>query len=231
MIIVLALMLAIAAPSTVSRAATNGVIQSVCTFSHTLLYITVSATGVTADTAGGDQIGVLADSHIAWGTIPADGQTHSFTFIIPLTDADPANTVTVSAGSGDGNQNVTGTPFAGGGNYPISQCSGFLSGVPTGFVLRTLLCTTSIYAEPGATPLDATVFVGQTWFVSPLYVVDHSGNHWTEIFDGGPFDGYIPTQCVFFGSGATNALTNPTTPANPPSSGPNSPIIQFTNPF
>ncbi len=225
MIMFLALVMVVAAPTTTSRAATEGSIVSVCTFNTNVLYVTVSARGVTANTSGGDQIGVLANSHVLWGAIPADGQMHNFTFLVQLTGADPAGTATVQAGSGDGNQVATGYDFAGSGTFPLIPCSGQQLGVPNGFVLRTILCTTSVYATPGGQALDATVFIGQTWFVSPFYVVDRSGNHWTEIYDGGPIDGFIPTQCAFLNSGKGG----PT--ANPAPNGLNSPIYQFTSPF
>jgi len=70
-------------------------------------------------------------------------------------------------------------------------------GIPSGFVLHTITCTVAVFTTAGGTPLsNATILAGQTWFVSPTSVKDGQGKLWTQIFAGGPIDGFIPTSCV-----------------------------------
>jgi len=82
----------------------------------------------------------------------------------------------------------------GGGNNPGPQ-------VPGGFVLKQVTCTTPINIQPSGTQTagSAVVVAGQRWYVSPTPIKDKTGKSWTELFDGGYSDGYIPTSCVNFG--------------------------------
>jgi len=82
----------------------------------------------------------------------------------------------------------------GGGNKPGPQ-------VPGGFVLKQVTCTTPINIQPSGTQTagSAVVVAGQRWYVSPTPIKDKTGKSWTELFDGGYSDGYIPTSCVNFG--------------------------------
>jgi len=69
--------------------------------------------------------------------------------------------------------------------------------VPSGFVLRTVTCNTPVYDTAGGRPLvtGEAVTAGQTWFVNPKPVVVGKSS-WTEIFNSGVSDGFIPTSCV-----------------------------------
>ena len=69
--------------------------------------------------------------------------------------------------------------------------------IPTGFVLRTITCDTPVYDTAGGSPLATgqTVTVGQTWFVSPTATAAE-GTNWTEIFNNGVSNGFIPTACI-----------------------------------
>jgi hypothetical protein len=78
-----------------------------------------------------------------------------------------------------------------------SPAGNFGVGVPSGFVLHTITCTIAVYDSAGGGPVSGTKIIsGQTWFVNPTPVRDAKGEHWTEIFVGGPIDGFIPTTCV-----------------------------------
>jgi hypothetical protein len=69
--------------------------------------------------------------------------------------------------------------------------------VPAGFVLRTITCTTAVFNVPGGSPVgDNKIVSGQTWFVSPTTSKAQDGSSWTEVFDAGYIDGYLPTACV-----------------------------------
>ncbi len=69
--------------------------------------------------------------------------------------------------------------------------------IPEGFVLRTITCDTPVYDAAGGMPLGTgeAVTNGQTWFVSPTPTAV-GGTNWTEIFNNGLKDGFIPTSCV-----------------------------------
>lgn len=71
-------------------------------------------------------------------------------------------------------------------------------GVPAGFELRWLSCSSAVFDAPGGTALSTgeAVWAGQSWFVNPKSVKDASGKSWTEIFASGTINGYIPTSCV-----------------------------------
>jgi len=81
-------------------------------------------------------------------------------------------------------------------------CDQFLSGpqIPAGFVLRTITCDVAVFSSPAGEPVSTgeRIIRGQTWYVSPTPVKTNSGRftNWTEIFAGGPVDGFIPTACV-----------------------------------
>jgi len=65
-------------------------------------------------------------------------------------------------------------------------------GIPAGFVLRTMTCTTPIYNTPKGKPVaDYQVTSGQTWYVNPTPV-----DGWVEGFFGGYTNGWIPQACV-----------------------------------
>jgi len=70
--------------------------------------------------------------------------------------------------------------------------------IPSGFVLRTITCHTPVFNMPGGSALSSgeRVTAGQTWFVSPNAVKDIKGRAWTEIFNSGWSNGFIPTACV-----------------------------------
>jgi hypothetical protein len=69
--------------------------------------------------------------------------------------------------------------------------------IPSNFVLRTILCNTPIYVTPGGVrvPTGEIITLNQTWFVNPIQVVINKQS-WTEVFDGGYINGFIPTSCV-----------------------------------
>ncbi|MBX3065183.1 MAG: hypothetical protein U0528_07800 [Anaerolineae bacterium] len=71
-------------------------------------------------------------------------------------------------------------------------------GVPAGFELRWLSCSSAVFDAPGGTALATgeAVWAGQSWFVNPKPVKDASGKSWTEIFASGTINGYIPTSCI-----------------------------------
>jgi hypothetical protein len=68
--------------------------------------------------------------------------------------------------------------------------------IPAGFVLRTITCNTPVYDTAGGKPLSSgeAVTAGQTWFVGTAKAAGKSS--WTEIFNNGYLDGYIPSRCV-----------------------------------
>jgi hypothetical protein len=69
--------------------------------------------------------------------------------------------------------------------------------IPSGFVLRTITCNTPVYDTAAGKPLSSgeAVTAGQTWYVSPTPKLVAKAS-WTEIFNNGYSDGFIPTQCV-----------------------------------
>jgi LysM repeat protein len=79
---------------------------------------------------------------------------------------------------------------------PVPQFAG--PGVPAGFVLRTIACTTAVFNGPNGTAIaGATVRQGQTWYVNPTPTdPDVNGRRWTEIFVSGFQNGFIPAECV-----------------------------------
>lgn len=93
---------------------------------------------------------------------------------------------------------LPGAPFAG-------------PGVPAGFVLRGIACTTPVFDGPnGSAVAGATVRQGQTWYVKPTpSTPDVNGRRWTEIFVSGLQNGFIPAECV--------GGQEPLAPFNPPS--------------
>ncbi len=70
--------------------------------------------------------------------------------------------------------------------------------IPAGFVLRTIVCTVSVYENAdlnrpvGSNRLKA----GQTWYVNPVTMTGTNGESWSEVFVAGVLNGYIPTRCV-----------------------------------
>ena len=70
--------------------------------------------------------------------------------------------------------------------------------IPSGFVLRTITCDVDVFNTAAGSPTTARVLAGQSWFVNPT-AVQATGNgfdSWTEVFVGGPSNGFIPTICV-----------------------------------
>jgi hypothetical protein len=84
-----------------------------------------------------------------------------------------------------------------GGSVPPAP-SGFVGpAIPGDFVLRTITCNTPVYAAAGGIPVPTgeKITAGQTWFVNPKPVTIGKTS-WTEFFDGGYINGFIPTACV-----------------------------------
>ncbi|MBK9746709.1 MAG: hypothetical protein IPO91_07985 [Chloroflexi bacterium] len=70
-------------------------------------------------------------------------------------------------------------------------------GIPAEFTFTNIRCDTPIFTEPGGQPVgSAFITAGQTWFVNPRPVEDREGRLWTELFNGGRTNGFIPTDCV-----------------------------------
>ncbi len=69
--------------------------------------------------------------------------------------------------------------------------------IPTGFLLRTIICNTSVYNQAGGNPVSSgeKITSGQTWFVSGTPVIVGKAS-WTEVFVGGYTDGFIRTSCI-----------------------------------
>ncbi len=70
-------------------------------------------------------------------------------------------------------------------------------GVPSGYVLRGIVCDTPVYNSPGGSPVgDGRVLAGQTFYVDPTPVTALDGTSWTRIFVSSRINPYIPTACV-----------------------------------
>lgn len=70
-------------------------------------------------------------------------------------------------------------------------------GVPSGYVLRNIVCDTPVYNSPGGVPVgDGRVLAGQTFYVDPTPVAALDGSSWTRIFVSSRVNPYIPTGCV-----------------------------------
>jgi hypothetical protein len=76
-------------------------------------------------------------------------------------------------------------------------CAGFEGApIPTGFVLRTIVCNTPVYDVAAGKAVDGdAVTSGQTWFVNPT-PTSAGGSSWTEIFLSGFNNAWIPSSCV-----------------------------------
>ena len=72
--------------------------------------------------------------------------------------------------------------------------------VPPGFVMAEITCDVTVFQTPNPDfPTSARLRKGQTWFVNPKSVpaeIDTFYKEWTEVFVGGPRNGFIPTACV-----------------------------------
>jgi hypothetical protein len=192
---IVAALLTLTAAITPTLAATNGTITGVCNVGQTV-YISLQATGTTVNTPGGEQIGAIVNSYAAWGTIPVDGTTHALTLTVVISAQELTAPVTVSAGGGDGAGHPIGSGFTGAGSYPLTPCTN-LYGVPGGFVLRAITCTTSVNNLPGGQQVGQNwVILGQHWFVNPLSVLGPDGHYWTEVYVSGPHTAYILSRCV-----------------------------------
>ncbi len=96
----------------------------------------------------------------------------------------------------------TNTPDFGqwdGGTFPEVEvaCVGFAGApIPTGFVLRTIVCNTPVYDVPAGNLVDGDAITsGQTWFVNPT-PTSAGGSSWTEVFLAGFNNAWIPSNCV-----------------------------------
>ena len=70
-------------------------------------------------------------------------------------------------------------------------------GIPAGFIMHTISCTTPVYTDPAGVPVgEDRVLAGQTWYVDPAPVEGADGRQWTEIFVGSAINPWIPTECV-----------------------------------
>lgn len=81
---------------------------------------------------------------------------------------------------------------------PVTTTTSFTgAGIPAGFVMHHIACTTPVYTEPAGVPVgNDRVLEGQTWFVDPEPVTGTDGQQWTEIFVGSFINPWIPTACV-----------------------------------
>jgi len=71
------------------------------------------------------------------------------------------------------------------------------AGIPAGFVMHYITCTTPVYTQAAGVPVgNDRVLEGQTWFVDPEPVEGADGQQWTEIFVGSFINPWIPTACV-----------------------------------
>ena len=93
-------------------------------------------------------------------------------------------------------RNWPGMPAAGSAAVSAAVFQG--APIPTGFVLRTILCNTPVYDAAGGNrlPTGEAVTAGQTWYVNPTPVMSAGGAPWTEIFVAGFSNPWIPTACV-----------------------------------
>lgn len=70
-------------------------------------------------------------------------------------------------------------------------------GIPAGFELHYLNCSTVVYDEPGGNPVNGeAVWAGQSWYINPKFIADDSGKLWAEVFVSSPNLVYIPASCV-----------------------------------
>ncbi len=126
------------------------------------------------------------------------GQSAGFSPAYAYTSSPAANPITARiyspAGNGLAEQTileVTGTCVG----LPGANSPG--PGVPAGFVLRTITCETPVYNTAAGQPVGSgMIHAGQTWYVNPTPVDGADGISWTEIFNGGRVNGFIPTSCV-----------------------------------
>lgn len=81
------------------------------------------------------------------------------------------------------------------GPCQIPQFQG--AGIPAGFVMHSISCTTPVYTQAAGIPVgNDRVLAGQTWFVNPTPVEGADGEQWTEIYVGSAINPWIPTECV-----------------------------------
>ena len=183
--------------TTVSRAALNGSVSQVCTSGATV-YVTITAIATVSNTSGGEQVGALVNSKFAWGVLPVDGQSHRVTVSVTLNSYEQNAAFMVIAGSGNGSYTAIGTAFAGSGTYSTTPCTSAPGiGIPTGFVLRTAVCTTPINDAPNGTIIGSNkLLAGQTWFVNPISAKAANGTRWVEVFIGSPVTVFVPAACI-----------------------------------
>ena len=203
-ILTLSVVLVAAFPGSSAQAA-SGSIGSVCINGSTVSG-TVMVTG-----SAGEQIGVIIGSNppVIIGTIFASGQTYVFSFGATLPSYQVGQTITIQAGTingnsigagltGSGNGHAPGTCTSGSGGPPsIGYGQGGGSGVPANFVIRGINCTVAVFNTPDGTPVGSnTLLKGQNWFVNPVPIRGKFRRLWTEVYVSGPIDGFIPTRCV-----------------------------------
>ncbi len=94
-----------------------------------------------------------------------------------------------------------------GGTAPLPTVGGQGTADQDQFVLRTIICDTSIYNAPGGAVIANTgIKTGQTWFIRNRTSADGSGQAWAEVSIGG----FIPARCVAgLGNGGIGNLPVP----------------------
>ena len=124
-----------------------------------------------------------------------------FNTTFPISSTSYKNPLTMS-------YNVNGIPlFTLTANSPCASSSTVYafptpsSSTSVSFVLRTITCTVAIFDRPDGQQLSSgdKIIGGQTWFVNPIPVSVANYRQfplWTEVFIGGPQNGFIPTVCV-----------------------------------
>jgi hypothetical protein len=148
-------------------------------------------TGIITD-GDGNMIAAFADARLLGDTIPAF--TEDFFYgVAPVSN--PIRFRLVSdAGNGLPEQviwDLTGLSPC----LPPPPFQG--AGIPAGFVMHHITCTTPVYTEAAGVPVGSDqVLAGQTWYVDPTPVEGTDGQQWTEIFVGSFINPWIPSVCV-----------------------------------
>lgn len=143
-----------------------------------------------------DGVGVLLYSED--GASPLGAWTNPGGFFIPYHTAPSMNPITFHWWSRAGNGYEEVLVF-----QAFGECEGLPWAAPAGpthpadFVQRPITCDVAVFDEPGGSPVgDNMLKAGQDWHVNPEPVMGPDGQHWTEVFVSGLFNGYIPTRCV-----------------------------------
>jgi hypothetical protein len=65
------------------------------------------------------------------------------------------------------------------------------------YPVMMVTCDTPVYESPGGNPVEnATLWAGQTWYISPEDVEAPDGSLWRAVFVSSYTPVYIPTACV-----------------------------------